>query len=118
VTARPRIPQGTISPKGSSSRPTLKAKPWDVTQRAMRTPMAPIFASPTQAPGHPGHSAGGHAVVEARPDQDLLEVPHVAVDVATVRSQVQDRVADDLAGPVVGHVATAARLEDLESAFA
>jgi len=32
---------------------TLKAKPWLVIQREMRTPMAPIFSAPTHAPVRP-----------------------------------------------------------------
>src|SRR5688572_26592212 len=54
VTPRPVIPQGTISANGARSLVTFSANPCDVTQRAMRTPMAPIFSSPTQAPVMPG----------------------------------------------------------------
>ncbi len=110
------MPQGTIRSKGARSFDTLKAKPWDVTQRAMRTPMAPTFSSPTQVPVSPAMRAGRDAVVGTGPDHDLLEVPDVAVDVAPVGGEVEDRVAHDLPRAVIGDVAAPARLEELEAA--
>ena len=53
VTPRSEMPHGTISLKKSRSVFTLNAKPWLVTQRWIRTPMAPIFSAPTQAPVSP-----------------------------------------------------------------
>ena len=53
VTPRPRMPQGTIRSKADRSVATLKAKPCDVTQRAIRTPIAPILSRPTQVPVSP-----------------------------------------------------------------
>jgi len=47
VTPRSEMPHGTIRRKWSRSVLTLKAKPWLVIQREMRTPMAPIFSAPT-----------------------------------------------------------------------
>ena len=46
-------PQGTIRPKCERFVATLKAKPWLVTHREMRTPMAASFSSPTQTPVNP-----------------------------------------------------------------
>ena len=46
-----------------------------------------------------------------RLDQHLLEIAHVAVHVAAIRLQVDDRIADELARAVIGHVAAAAGLE-------
>ena len=64
----------------------------------------------------PGDAAGGDAVVGAGADHHLLEVAHVAVHVAPVGGQLEDRIAHHLAGAVVGDVAAAAGLEDLEAA--
>ena len=43
VTPLSEMPHGTIRPKGVRSVLTLSAKPWLVTQREMRTPMAASF---------------------------------------------------------------------------
>ena len=53
VTPLSAIPHGTIRLKKSTSVVTLNAKPWLVIQREMRTPIAPIFSSPIQAPLKP-----------------------------------------------------------------
>ena len=49
-----------------------------------------------------------------RPDERLLEVAHVLLEVAAVSIQVEDRVADQLAGPMVGRLAAAVRLDDVD----
>ena len=49
-----------------------------------------------------------------RADQRLLEVAAVALHVLAVPRQVEDRVADELAGPVVGGLAAAVGLDDLD----
>ena len=54
VTPLSVIPQGTIHRKALRSGETLRAKPWLVTQRDRRTPMAAIFSSPTHTPVSPG----------------------------------------------------------------
>ena len=51
-----------------------------------------------------------------RPDQHLFEVAHVPVHVAAIGLEIDDRVADDLAGPVIGDVAAAPGLEHLDAA--
>ena len=94
----------------------MRAKPCEVTQRAMRTPMAPIFSLADPGAGHARDAAGRDAVVGAGADHHLLEVAHVAVHVAAVGRQLEDRIADHLAGAVVGDVAAAAGLEHLEAA--
>ena len=53
VTPRSGMPQGTMSEYGARSLATLNAKPWEVTHREMRTPMAPILSRPTQQPVRP-----------------------------------------------------------------
>ena len=95
---------------------TLRAKPWVVTQRDRWTPIEAIFAAPHPdadvllAVAHPAFDA----VAGQRPDQRLLEVAHVAADVAAVGAEVEDRIADQLAGAVVGHLAAAVALGDLD----
>jgi len=44
----------------------------------------------------------------------LLEVPAVLLDVAPMAVEVEDRVTDELARPVVGRLAAAVRLDDLD----
>ena len=48
-----------------------------------------------------------------RPDQCLLEVAAVALDVAPVPVQVENGVADELSGPVEGRLAAAVGLHEL-----
>ena len=48
-------------------------------------------------------------------DQHLLEIAHVAVHVAAVLRQLEDRVADELPGAVIGDVAAAAGLEETDA---
>ena len=50
---------------------------------------------------------GGDPEAAEGADQDLLEIAEVAADVAPVRPEVQDRVADELPGTVVGHLPAA-----------
>ena len=57
------------------------------------------------------------AVARGDADHQLLDRPDVLADVLAVGLQVQDRVPDDLSGAVVGDVAAAVRLEELESAL-
>ncbi len=49
-----------------------------------------------------------------RADDGLLDVADVAVQVAAIGLQVEDGVADELAGAVVGDVAAATGLEQLD----
>ena len=60
----------------------------------------------------------GDAQVGARANHRLFEQLHVAADVTAVGVEVDDRVADELAGAVVGDVAAAAGLVDFEAARA
>jgi hypothetical protein len=62
VTGRSGMPQGVMSEKGAKSGHTLSARPWYVTQRVARTPMAATLAPPTQTPVRPS------ARSPARPD--------------------------------------------------
>ena len=64
----------------------------------------------------PRHAPGFDAVVGRHPDQHFLEIAHVAVDVAAVGLQIDDGIADELAGAVVGDVAAAPGLEHFDRA--
>jgi hypothetical protein len=92
---------------------TLSAKPCEVIQPLeTRTPMAATFSSPDPHAGEAVLAAGRNTETCERTDQHLLQVTHVAVQVAAVGLQVEDGVADELAGAVVGDVAAAAGLEE------
>jgi hypothetical protein len=54
------------------------------------------------------------AVLRQRPDHHPLQAPHVLVDVVAVGAQGDDRVGDQLAGPVVGDAAAAVGVADLD----
>ena len=113
------MPHGTMRRKKSRSVFTLNANPWLVTQREMRTPMAPIFSRPARCL-HPrarqsADAAGRHAEIRADANHQLLEIAHVRVHVAPIRLEVDDRIADELPGAVIGHVAAATRLVHLDA---
>ncbi len=61
-----------------------------------------------------GDSRSGDAELRDRSNQHFFDVAHVAVNIAAVRFEVDDRVADKLAGPVIGHVAAAARFVNFD----
>ena len=61
------------------------------------------------------NSLRGDAVICSGTNQHFLEIPDVAVHVAAIGFQVEDGIADDLSRPVVGDVAAAAGLEDLNA---
>jgi hypothetical protein len=54
-----------------------------------------------------------HAESTQRHDQSFLEVAAVVLDVFAVPRQVQDRIADELSGPVVRRLPAAIGLHDL-----
>ena len=105
------MPHGTISPKWDRSVLTLSAKPWLVTQREIRTPIAASFSIADPDAGQAGDTGGGDAELRDRLDQDLFEIAHVAVHVAAILRQLEDRIADQLPGAVIRDVAAAAGLE-------
>jgi len=55
-------------------------------------------------------------VVGSRPDQDFLEIADILVNVAAIRLQVDNRVAHDLSGTVIGNVAAAPGLVHFDAA--
>ena len=72
----------------------------------------------------PVDDAGLHPVLAGDEDHGLGEAAHVAPDVAAVGpagiaaapGEIEDGVADELARPVVGHVAAAAGLDPVDAA--
>jgi len=59
-----------------------------------------------------GLGAGGDPEIGQHPHQDLLEIAHVAAQVAPIRAQVDNRVSHKLPRPVISHSATAIAVED------
>ena len=97
----------------------MNANPWLVTQREMRTPMAPIFSGPrgvsTHAPDSPFDAARRHAEIRADANHQLLEIPHVGVHIAPIRLEIDYGIADELTGAVIGDVAAAPRFVHLDA---
>ena len=130
VTSRSVMPQGTIQSKSRRSVVTFSAKPCEVTPCETWTPMAAIFFSGccrrrcVQTPVQLADALRHHAEVAAGADEDLFEQADV-VDRAEVRAffagevaaQIDDRIADELAGAVVGDVAAAIDLVELDAAL-
>ena len=103
VICTPSSPQGTTQPNGARSLSTLIAKPCVVTPRATCTPIEAILRSPAQTPVKSGPvvgpRAGADARVGERRDDRALHRAQVGDDVV----DAHDRIADELAGAVVGH---------------
>ena len=80
-----------------------------------RTPMAAILPPGVQTPVMPSARSPARPNPATTSDQHLLEVAQVPVQILAVGLQVQDRVADELPGAVVGHVPAAPGLEQLDA---
>ncbi len=76
--------------------------------------MAAILRRPSQMPVFSGRRPRREAEVLQGIDEDLLQKAEVGVEVRAAR-QVHDRVAHDLARPVVGHVAAPVGLDQVDS---
>ena len=50
-------------------------------------------------------------------NQHLFQIANVTVNVAAIRAEVDDGVAHELPGTVIGHIAAASRLDDLHAFF-
>ena len=94
----------------------FNAKPWEVTQRLTWTPMAAIFFPSTQTPTALGSAAGGDAVFLQCAGDGFDKGVHVGADVALPLAQIEDGVADKLAGAVIGDVATAVGFVNVDAA--
>ena len=112
VTPLSAMPHGTIRPKCSRSVADVQREA--VARHPARDAHADRGELRRRRPRRP---SGRRAARPAMPkrgdgaDQHLFEVAHVAVHVAAIRLQIDDRIADELPGAVVGDVAAAARLE-------
>ena len=79
----------------------------------MWTPIAATFAPSTQTPVAPG--SGPDAEFGQRLDQNLFQRAQVGDHVALPFAQIENRIADDLAGTVIGHVAAAIGVVQFDS---
>ena len=102
-------PQARKRANASRSQSTLSAKPWCTTQLSARMPSDAILRSSTQTPtcSRSSPAVGIDAERRERVDHDALEVVRVAPQVLAVVAQVEDRVADELAGAVPGRAPAA-----------
>src|SRR5947208_7437096 len=78
-------------------------------------PDARDLAVPSPHAGVTRIPRGGYAEPGERVDQRLLEGAEVPVELPLVTRQLDDRVADELAGSVERHVPAALDLEDLDA---
>ena len=90
---------------------TLSAKPWLVTQRAIRTPIAASFSVADPGAGQPGSRAGVDAERRRRANHHFLEIANVSVDIAAVGPEIENRIADELPRTVIGDVAATTGFE-------
>ena len=94
---------------------TLSAKPWLLIQREMRTPIAPILLPPTHVPVSPSMAPASTPNAAQARAITVFQVADVLVDVSAIRLEVEDGIADELARAVVGDVAAAPRLAQLDA---
>ena len=82
----------------------------------MWTPIDAIFrgGDSSHTPVSPSMHVASTPNAADRPDDRLLEVAAVLLHVASVPLEVEDRVADELPGAVVGRLAAAVGLDDLD----
>jgi hypothetical protein len=57
-----------------------------------------------------------NAVLQQRLDDDLFQTPEIAMDIGKVVVEIQNRIADDLTGPVVGYITTPINMKNLNTA--
>ena len=81
----------------------------------MRTPIAAILSLPTQMPRFPSARSAVMPYSRDGADQHFFELRHVLAHVALAFAEVDDRVADELAGTVIGDVAAARGLEKTDA---
>ena len=101
------MPQGVIACKAVRSPQTFSAKPCMVIQRRTPTPIEAILRSSTQTPVRPVASLAATPISAQRFDQQLFQRAQVAMEILSARAKVENRIADELAGPVIGCLASA-----------
>ena len=105
--------------KNVKSVETLKANPWLVIQREIRTPMAASFArrsGPVQTPVSPSTRPASTPQSGGRPNQHFFEIADVPMHIAPIGTQVENRIAHHLSRSVVGDVSAAPGLVNLDAA--
>src|SRR5262245_16544919 len=103
------MPHGVMAANPLRSALTLSAKPCQVTQRRMPTPIEPILRAPTHTPVSPSRR---DTDVAERVDQDLLETTHVPAHVGLQITQADDGIADQLARTVIGDLSASSDPDD------
>ena len=111
------MPHGTIRSKYERSVDTLRAKPCQVTQSRAWTPIDAILRRLGPDARVADVPLRGDAQLRQGLDEALLDLPEVPVQVLAVPLEIDDRVADELAGPVKRHVPAALDLEQLDAAL-
>ena len=112
----PGMPHGTMRSKPRRSVVTLSANPWNVTHCFTWMPMLAILRPAVHTPVSPGCRSAAEPERAQRGDERRLELAQVPVQVLPVLPEVEDRVADELARAVVGHVPAALDLGHLDPA--
>jgi hypothetical protein len=119
VTVRSVMPQGTMRSKSRRSVVTLRAKPWEVMPRDGGDFLfRDGAAGDGPDAGASGDALRGDTEVGAGADEGFFEEADV-LDGSEARveaAQIEDGVADELSGSVVGDVASAIDLVDLDAA--
>src|SRR6185503_16842202 len=65
--------------------------------------------------GQPGDASGGDVEICGCPDEDLLDVAHIAPHVTSIRSEVNDGIADQLSRSVIGHSSASSCFKQLDT---
>src|SRR5439155_16938108 len=65
------------------------------------------FLLPNPYAGQAGNPSSLDPVIPRHSNQHFLQIANVAMDVAAIGFQIDDRIPDDLTGTVIGDVATA-----------
>ena len=87
---------------------TFRANPCVVRQRERWTPIEAILRGPTQTPMRsPSPPSAAMAKSASVQDEYPLQVAHVSPDVSPVRTEVENRVADELTRAMKGHLSAA-----------
>ena len=105
---RADLPRLAAGQAGRADRRSLRADLARLDRRLARSPNA----------GEALEDLGRDPEVAERRDHRLLERSDVREDVAVHRAEVEDRIGDELPGPVVGDLPAAVRLGDLDALHA
>jgi hypothetical protein len=65
--------------------------------------------------GQPIYSAGRDSEIAGSSDQYLFEITHIFADITAIRGEFDDRVSYQLPRTMIGHIAAATCLEELDA---